>query len=67
VHSALPLSLVPKTLLSTIQAEIAKMASENFPPLIGLRRRPGCPLSCYVRATTILGINEYLDDVFPDK
>jgi nucleotide-binding universal stress UspA family protein len=30
VHSAVPLSLVPKTLMGTIQAEIAKMANEKL-------------------------------------
>ena len=30
VHSAVPLSLVPKTLMGTIQAEIAKMANDKL-------------------------------------
>jgi nucleotide-binding universal stress UspA family protein len=43
VHSALPLSLVPKTLLGTIQAEIAKMANEKLSAIDRLAQAAGVP------------------------
>ena len=41
VHSALPFSLVPKTLLGTIQAEIAKMANEKLSVIERLAKTAG--------------------------
>ena len=41
VHSALPLSLVPKTLLGTIQAEITKMAKEKLSAIERLAETAG--------------------------
>jgi nucleotide-binding universal stress UspA family protein len=41
VHSALPFSLVPKTLLGTIQGEIAKMANEKLTTIERLAETAG--------------------------
>ena len=41
VHSALPFSLVPKTLLGTIQGEIAKMANEKLSTIERLAETAG--------------------------